>query len=186
MFEMREQLVVKSRAMRRLGRSQISGAGPVGALWWYAGSVLYPARLLRRVGVSVTGGVVGTEPDGLPRAGAGPWFSERHPEPVLMVEPSKNSLLVEEFDRLAELYEWCVRPFSTPIFEEALEVMRGYLAPDSRVLDAGCGPGRELCRIASLVPQGEVVGIDLAAGMIRVAHSSARSRGLGKLRVLPR
>jgi SAM-dependent methyltransferase len=88
------------------------------------------------------------------------------------------SPLVDEFDRLAELYELCVRPFSTPIFDEALRVIRGYLSPDSRVLDAGCGPGRELRRVARLVPAGEVVGVDLAAGMVRAAHGTARAHGL--------
>jgi SAM-dependent methyltransferase len=68
-----------------------------------------------------------------------------------------------------------VRPFSTPIFDEALAVIARYLAPDSRVLDAGCGPGRELKRVAELVPDGEVVGVDLAAGMVEAAYESARS-----------
>jgi ubiquinone/menaquinone biosynthesis C-methylase UbiE len=96
----------------------------------------------------------------------------------MLEDENRNYQLVEEFDRLAEMYEVLVRPFSTPIFDEALKVIRGYLASDSRVLDAGCGPGRELRRVAGLVPRGEVVGVDLAAGMVGVAHAAARSRGL--------
>jgi ubiquinone/menaquinone biosynthesis C-methylase UbiE len=89
-----------------------------------------------------------------------------------------NYELVEDFDRLAQLYESLVRPFSTPIFDEALQVMRQYLAGDSRVLDLGCGPGREVRRVAALVPEGEVIGLDLAGGMVEIAHAAARSRGL--------
>jgi SAM-dependent methyltransferase len=166
------------RLPRKLGPRQAAEAYLVGALWWYAASVLYPARALRRGGIRVVGPPVGDEPMGLPCPGLGRHFSKGRPAPVLLDEPSKNGHLVEEFDELAEFYEVLVRPFSTPIFDEALAVIRRYLALDSRVLDAGCGPGRELRRVAALVPEGEVVGIDLAAGMVNAAQASARARGL--------
>jgi ubiquinone/menaquinone biosynthesis C-methylase UbiE len=95
----------------------------------------------------------------------------------MLTDRNPNADLVDDFDRLAVLYEVLVRPFSTPIFDEALRVIQGYLAPDSRVLDLGCGPGREVRRVASLVPAGEVIGVDLAAGMVELAHAAARSRG---------
>jgi len=164
--------------LRKMGPRQIAEASLVAALWWYSASVLYPARLLRQGGVRVVGMPVGEEPVGLPRPGLGPRFSENSREPVLLAEPSEHRHLVEEFDELASLYEVLVRPFSTPIFDEALAVIRHYLAPDSRVLDAGCGPGRELRRVAALLPRGEAVGIDLAAGMVEVAHAAARERRL--------
>jgi ubiquinone/menaquinone biosynthesis C-methylase UbiE len=126
----------------------------------------------------VVGPPVGEKPDGLPRRGLGPRFSTGNGDPVLLEEPSEHRHLVAYFDELAQFYELLVRPFSTPIFDEALAVIRGYLAPDARVLDAGCGPGRELRRVAGLVPGGEVVGIDLAAGMVEVASAAARRRGL--------
>jgi SAM-dependent methyltransferase len=56
--------------------------------------------------------------------------------------------------------------------------MYPYLLPDARVLDAGCGPGKELQRVAQLVPNGEVVGIDLAAGMVKTAYNAALCKGL--------
>jgi SAM-dependent methyltransferase len=164
--------------LRRLGPRQIAEAYLVGTLWWYSASVLYPAKALRRGGIRVVGPPVGDEPTGLPLPGLGRRFSNLRSEPVLLEGPNENGHLVEEFDQLAEFYEVLVRPFSTPIFDEALAIIRGYLAPDSRVLDAGCGPGRELRRLAALVPRGEAVGIDLAAGMVNVAHASARARGL--------
>jgi SAM-dependent methyltransferase len=161
-----------------IGLAQMAQAHLVGALWWYSASVLYPAKALRRRGVSVVGPPEGEPPARLRPRGLGPYFSVRHTAPVLLDRPTQNGHLVEEFDRLAWLYETLVRPFSTPIFDEALELIRGYLSPDSRVLDAGCGPGRELRRVASFVPRGEVVGVDLAAGMVNAAHASARRRGL--------
>jgi ubiquinone/menaquinone biosynthesis C-methylase UbiE len=175
---LRDKVGRGAEILRHVGPQQIPEAGLVCALWWYAASVLYPAKMLRRSGASVVGPPVGDVPDGLPLSGSGRYFSEHTPEPVMLEDENRNYQLVEEFDRLAEMYEVLVRPFSTPIFDEALKVIRGYLAGDSRVLDAGCGPGRELRRVAGLVPRGEVVGVDLAAGMVGVAHAAARSRCL--------
>ena len=162
----------------RPGPRQLAEATLVGALWWYSASVLYPARLLRWSGVKVVGDPVGDEPTRLPLPGLGRRFSENGGAPVLLEEPSEHAHLVEDFDELAGFYEPLVRPFSTPIFDEALTVLRRYLAPDSRVLDAGCGPGREVRRVAKLLPRGEAVGVDLAAGMVEVAHAAARKRGI--------
>jgi len=158
---------------------QLAEAGLVAALWGYSAGVLYPARALKRSGLEVVGPPVGDPPEGLPRAGLGPYLSDRVREPVLLAEAGDHQHLVDDFDRLAVFYERLVAPFSTPIFDEALRVIRGYLAPDSRVLDAGCGPGREVRRVAPLVPLGEVVGVDLAAGMVRTAHAATRDRRIG-------
>ena len=166
------------RVLQRLGPKQVAEGYLVSWLWWYAASVLYPAKALSRGGIRVVGPPVGEEPVGLPRAGLGRHFSEGAPEPVLLDEPSENAPLVEEFSELANFYEVLVRPFSTPIFDEALAFLSRFVSPDSRVLDAGCGPGRELRRVAALVPLGDAVGIDLAEGMVRVAHAAACERGL--------
>ena len=164
--------------LRKLEPRHVAEASLVTALWWYSATVLYPTRLLRWSGVADTADPLGDEPIDPPSPGLGPYFSRSGGEPVLLDEPSVHRHLVEEFSELAELYEILVRPFSTPIFDEALAVMHRFLGPDSRVLDIGCGPGRELRRVAELVPQGEVVGVDLAAGMVEVAHDEARKRGL--------
>src|SRR5207248_7104212 len=159
--------------MGRVGPGQIPEAALVGALWSYAAGVLYPARMLKRAGASVVGPPVGDLPERLPQPGLGRHFADGS-GPVMLTEPNRNADLVEDFDRLAELYEALVRPFSTPIFDEALEVLGDYLASDSRVLDVGCGPGHELRQVAARVPRGEVIGVDLAAGMVEVADASAR------------
>jgi SAM-dependent methyltransferase len=149
----------------------------VAAMWTYAATVLYPAQALKRAGV-VRERVLGDEPEGLPRKGLGPYFSARHEKPVLLTEATEHDHLVDEFDRMAEVYAAFVRPFSRPIFDEALTVLQRYLSPESRVLDAGCGPGQELERVARLVPNGEIVGVDLSAGMVNTAHRAARAYGL--------
>jgi ubiquinone/menaquinone biosynthesis C-methylase UbiE len=174
---MLNRLVRGAGILRHVGPMQIPEAGLVGALWWYSGSVLYPARLLKRAGARIVGPPVGDVPEGLPLPGAGRSLAETGPEPVMLEDGGPNYELVEDFDRLAQLYEVLVRPFSTPIFDEALCVIRSYLASDSRVLDLGCGPGREVRRVASLVPAGEVIGVDLAAGMVEIAHTATRTRG---------
>jgi SAM-dependent methyltransferase len=176
--ELQRHVVRQVDLLRKLRPIQLAEASLVATLWAYSASVLYPAKALKWGGWSVVGPPVGDEPEGLPQPGLGRRFSMRIREPLLLADAGANYDLVADFDRLAELYELCVRPFSTPIFDEALAVMRRYLAPDSRVVDAGCGPGRELRRVAGYVPQGEVVGIDLAAGMVTTAHAAARARGL--------
>jgi ubiquinone/menaquinone biosynthesis C-methylase UbiE len=174
----RERVIRSAAILRHVGPQQVPEAVLVGALWWYSASVLYPAKVLRRSSPRLVEPPTGDVPKGLPLPGSGPCFSKQGSEPVMLSERARNYHLVEDFDRLAQMYEVLVRPFSTPIFDEALQVIRGYLASDSRVLDAACGPGRELRRVAELVPRGEVVGIDLAAGMVKAAHAAVRSRGL--------
>ena len=41
--------------MRKVRPGQIPEAALVGALWSYAASVLYPARMLKRIGASIVG-----------------------------------------------------------------------------------------------------------------------------------
>jgi SAM-dependent methyltransferase len=157
---------------------KVAGAYLVGAMWWYAAHVLRPAQALKRAGLAITQPVVGKVPQDMPTPGLGPYFSRQAKSPVLLSGATRHGHLVEEFDRMSEVYAEFVQPFSRPIFDEALAVMRAYLPSDARVLDAGCGPGRELLRVARLVPQGEVVGIDLAAGMVKAAHRAARASGM--------
>jgi len=155
----------------------LSGGMLVGAMWSYAATVLYPAQALKRAGLAAET-VIGEEPEGVPRKGLGAYFSRRQESPVLLSGPTEHDHLVDEFDRMAEAYAAFVRPFSRPIFDEALRVIRRYVASDARILDAGCGPGQELERVARLVPDGEMVGVDLAAGMVNAAHRAALAHGL--------
>ncbi len=55
-----------------------------------------------------------------------------------------------------------------------------HLRGAERILDLGCGHGGLTAKLAALVPNGEVIGIDASEGMIRVAraHESANLRFL--------
>ncbi|MFC7530832.1 class I SAM-dependent methyltransferase [Actinoplanes sp. GCM10030250] len=147
-------------------------------MWWYASAVLEPARALRARGIPVVAPPSGDDLHPMPSPGLGPRFARQWPSPRLLDSDSEHSHLVTEFEQMAQVYDAFVRPFSTPIFAEALRILRPMVAPDARALDAGCGPGRELKEVARLVPRGEVVGIDLAAEMVTQARASARASGL--------
>ena len=151
----------------------------LGAMYWYAGAVLYPVHALRRASLLPRPRLRGEALLPLPRPGLGPHFSRLYPKPVLLDRESPHHHLVEEFDRVADIYHLFVEPFSRPIFSEALTIIDSFLARDARVLDVGCGSGRELCRVARQVRRGEVVGVDLARRMVMAAHRMARARRLG-------
>lgn len=59
------------------------------------------------------------------------------------------------------------------------------LRPGMAVLDVGCGPGRLTIPIArKLRPDGEVVAMDIQAGMLRRTQDKARAANLGNIQFL--
>jgi ubiquinone/menaquinone biosynthesis C-methylase UbiE len=50
------------------------------------------------------------------------------------------------------------------------------LAPEAHVLDVGCGPGTITVGLAGSVPEGRVVGVDAAAGILADARAEAERR----------
>ena len=84
-----------------------------------------------------------------------------------IITRSPGGFMAHEFDgkkyekASAHQKEWCAKLIS----ELSLK-------GDERVLDLGCGDGTITARIAELVPNGEVVGIDSSTGMIDVAKSN--------------
>jgi SAM-dependent methyltransferase len=160
------------------GQPGLSAEGAlIAAMWSYAGNAFYPVQQLRRSGVLPKRTVAGDLPLAAADEGLGRRFSSDGGRPVLLARESPNGPLVAEFDRMAEIYALHTEFFSQPIFDEALDEMRRFLPPRARVLDAGCGVGHELQRVARLLPEGEVVGLDLSAGMIQAAWSDARAHG---------
>lgn len=158
----------------------VTSAHLLGAMWWYAAQVLVPAQSLKRAGLRLFDGFIGDKLLPLPVPGLGPRFSAEQLRPVYLKHATGHDHLVEEFDRIAEVYVEFVEPYSRPIFDEAIALLRPLIPSDARLLDAGCGPGRELVRIARLVVQGEIVGVDLAAGMVTSAWRAARAAGLDR------
>ena len=160
------------------GYDPAAGGLLVAAMWSYAATVLRPAQILKKAGLQVVSPLMGEMPETIQRPGMGPKFSQLYASPVLLRHKTQHDHLVAEFDHMSEVYAEFVQPFSRPIFEEAIPVLARYLPPGGRALDAGCGPGRELQRVARIVPDGEVVGIDLSRGMVVSAHRSAKAHGI--------
>ena len=89
-----------------------------------------------------------------------------------MPEPNHTNLLREEFNRWAEAgrgegMEQDHLPIALPV----LEKMR--LAATDNVLDVGCGSGWLARRLAKMVLEGRVVGMDVSDEMIRVARRTS-------------
>ena len=148
----------------------------VNLMWWYAISVLYPSQALKSMGL-YSAQTIGQYPLAVPFGGEGQSYCLRHSEPVYLSSAAANLESVEEFDRTAEVYDALVAPVTQPVREEVLKLMRRLLPRGARILDLSCGPGTEQAGLAALVPDGEIVGIDLSAGMIAAAFANARSRG---------
>jgi SAM-dependent methyltransferase len=146
-------------------------------MWSYAFTVLYPAQALKSMG-RYRGKSIGAYPRVVLFEGEGRYFSCKLSHPAYLKSETDNALSVKEFDRGAKLYRTCVAPFTQPVYEETINLMRPFLVPDARILDTSCGPGAELVQMAEMVPEGEIVGTDLSAGMISQAFASAKRRGL--------
>ncbi len=95
-----------------------------------------------------------------------------------MTEPKPDQALREEFNRWAEAGRGAeMEQDHLPITLPVLEKMR--LAPTDNVLDVGCGAGWLSQRLAKLVPEGRVVGMDISDEMIR--HARRASADFGNL-----
>jgi ubiquinone/menaquinone biosynthesis C-methylase UbiE len=149
----------------------------LGQMWWYATTMLYPAQALKLLGL-YPANEIGRYPTSASATGEGPWYSRRYHEPVYLDAPSPYDDSVQYFDRVAAIYDSCIEPFTRPIYEEAIKLMHPLLTPNARILDTSCGPGTEMFRIVPLTPHGEVVGMDLSAGMVKTAFEKARRQGL--------
>jgi len=89
-----------------------------------------------------------------------------------MTNPETDQALREEFNRWAEAgrgegMEQEHLPIALPVLGKM------HLAPADNVLDVGCGAGWLSRRLAKLVPQGRVVGMDLSDEMIRRARRAS-------------
>jgi SAM-dependent methyltransferase len=58
-----------------------------------------------------------------------------------------------------------------------------HLPAGSRLLDIGCGQGRLALRLASAMPSGHVIGVDLTASAVEAARAKAAARSLANLEV---
>ena len=89
-----------------------------------------------------------------------------------MPEIAQNENLREEFNRWAEAGKGeSMETEHRPIVEPTLAMMG--IVPHDEVLDVGCGGGWLVREIASRVPQGHVLGMDVSDEMISRARRSA-------------
>lgn len=138
--------------------------------------VFEPALALRRLGLYAPPELGARPAPGAP-PGGGPGLSLRHRRPALLPGEPEGYASVREFDELAPLYEAVVSPFSEPVLDETIALMRPLLSPRARVLDPSAGPGRAAIRLSRLVPEGEVVAADLSRAMVDAAHRNAAEAG---------
>ena len=94
-------------------------------------------------------------------------------EPNADVLPSQaDQKLQQEFNEWAAAGRGdAMEDHHSDITDQTLELMD--LQPSDRVLDLGCGTGWASRRLARMVPQGEVVGIDVADEMLRRAEQAS-------------
>ena len=91
--------------------------------------------------------------------------------PIAMPEDSSEVQLREEFNRWAEEGRGKeMEAHHLPIVEPTLAFMN--IQPADRVLDVGCGTGWLGKKLATLVPDGRVVGIDVSDEMVRRAQQT--------------
>ena len=102
---------------------------------------------------------------------------------------TKVDVLPSQADRKLqqEFNEWAaagrgdaMEDHHSDITDQTLALMN--FKPTDRVLDLGCGTGWASRRLARLVPEGEVVGIDVADEMLRRAEQA--SSGIANVRYL--
>lgn len=98
-----------------------------------------------------------------------------------MTDPGTELKIRQEFNQWAEAGRGEeMEDHHLPLALPVLELMR--IEPQESILDLGCGSGWLCRRLARLVPEGRVVGIDLSAEMVRRARaSSAAYRNLNFL-----
>ena len=76
------------------------------------------------------------------------------------------------FSRAASGYE-ALALLQREVEARLLERLELVLAPPGRVLDVGAGPGRATAAMRRRFPQAEVIALDMALPMLRVAKARA-------------
>ena len=85
---------------------------------------------------------------------------------------SRTRLLAESWTAIAQQYEHRLAPLFQPWLDELVGALDAKDLPEGDVIVPACGPGIELLMLAEVLPgESNIVGIDLAAGMVDVANA---------------
>ena len=88
-----------------------------------------------------------------------------------------NRTIARTYDRLSWLYDHAVAPMEAPTRARALALLDA--RPGESVLELGCGSGQALLALARQVgPDGRVVGLDAAPGMVERSRRRLRQAGV--------
>ncbi len=88
-------------------------------------------------------------------------------------------LMRRQFDRLAPEWQAMRRPDAFAALERALSAIE---TPPTRVLDLGTGTGAAAFVLADRFPKAEVIGVDIAEGMLAEARSNTPPELAGRVR----
>ena len=89
------------------------------------------------------------------------------------------------YNRLARIYPFFELAFLLPPGIRVRAVKKLELCPGARVLEVGCGTGRNLAYLVNAVgPQGVVYGVDASDGMLAKAKELCDRRGWQNVRLL--
>jgi SAM-dependent methyltransferase len=91
-------------------------------------------------------------------------------------------LMRRQFDRLAPEWQARRRPEAFAVLEQALAAIE---TPPERVLDLGTGTGSAAFIVADRFPGAEVVGVDIAEGMLAQARSDTPPELVDRIRFEP-
>jgi demethylmenaquinone methyltransferase/2-methoxy-6-polyprenyl-1,4-benzoquinol methylase len=90
----------------------------------------------------------------------------------------KQRYVTKVFEIVAPSYDrftrWCSAGLDMAWKRELLAMVKCRLAPEHRVVDLACGTGDLTFAVSRLVPQGEVLGLDVAEPMIHLAQQRLR------------
>ncbi len=124
---------------------------------------------------------IGTLPDALPKIGNKSKLTQDGIFLKYLASTPEEKEKVKYFDICAEEYEWATHTYKSYFVPRALQIVKSQLHSSFYILDVACGPGYELERLKELVPQGEVIGLDLSTDMIKRAYRNAKFKHLSNV-----
>src|SRR5215204_2605855 len=98
--------------------------------------------------------------------------------------PEPNATIRRRYGRLASIYDWANLEGVLYADARARAIDRLDLRPGARVLDVACGTGVNFTLIEQRIgPSGELVGVDLTAGMLDRARARIARKGWHNVRL---